>query len=118
MKMTDHFNLNEFACKCGCGYDEIDLCLVQKLEAARKLYNSPMVITSGCRCHNHNNKIGGSKTSSHLRGVAVDIACKSSRDRIKMVECLLKSGFKRIGIAKTFVHADVDTSKPHAMWLY
>ena len=35
-----------------------------------------------------------------------------------MVNALLNAGFRRIGIANTFIHADLDKQKPHAIWLY
>lgn len=38
----------------------------------------PMVITSGYRSVSHNNRVGGSATSNHLRGLAVDVACPPS----------------------------------------
>ena len=25
MQLTEHFNSDEFACHCGCGYDDIDM---------------------------------------------------------------------------------------------
>ena len=47
------------------------------------------------------------------------IRCNTSRNRFIVVNSLLKAGFKRVGIAKTFVHAD--DSGVHdqgVMWLY
>jgi hypothetical protein len=35
-----------------------------------------------------------------------------------LLPALIHAGFTRIGIAKTFIHADVDDKKPNAIWLY
>ena len=92
--------------------------LLVKLNNARHIAGIPFIITSGYRTIAHNALVGGSNTSSHLAGLAVDISCKSSLDRLTMVNALIIAGFKRIGIAKTFIHVDVDDSKPNAMWVY
>ena len=49
--------------------------------------------------------------------MAVDIACSDSVTRQKIVSGLIKAGFTRIGISKTFIHSDND-SKTDAIWLY
>lgn len=88
------------------------------LNQARQHADTPFKINSGFRTVEHNKKIKGSKTSSHLKGVAVDISCKNSIDREKILYGLIQAGFKRIGIAKTFIHTDLDTHKPYSIWLY
>jgi hypothetical protein len=88
------------------------------LELARKLAETPFKINSGYRTVKHNRTVGGSSTSSHLNGSAVDINCKNSSVRQRIIDGLILAGFERIGIAKTFVHADNDSNKPPAIWLY
>ena len=66
-----------------------------------------------------NAKIGGRVGSSHIKGLAADIHCNSSRDRALIVKSLLEVGITRIGIAKTFIHCDVDKQKDQdVIWLY
>ena len=114
-----YFKKEEFACKCGCGYNPIDETLVRMLDESREYAKVPFVINSGCRCEKHNNSIGGSKTSSHLKGLAVDIRVRNDNERMVMVECLIASGFNRIGIAKNFIHVDIDQKKANnRMWVY
>lgn len=67
-----YFKQSEFACKCGCGFDSIDLRLVKICDEIREHFNSPMIITSGCRCANHNSKVGGVQGSRHVLAKAVD----------------------------------------------
>ena len=117
--MSEYFNWDkEGLCKCGCGMD-VTLALKSRLEIARSVSKVPYVITSGARCTSHNNTIGGSPTSSHMNGTAVDIACTTSRERWDILNGLISAGFNRIGVDKTFIHADIDTSKvQNIMWTY
>ena len=68
-----HFEKGEFACKC-CGREMIAPRLVFFLDIIRRVANSPIVVNSGYRCPEHNEKIGGSATSRHMIGCAADIA--------------------------------------------
>lgn len=89
-----------------------------KLDEARMLAGTPFKITSGYRTERHNKKVGGVKGSSHTKGCAVDIAVNSGLQRSAIVCALAKVGFTRIGIAKTFVHVDLDKEKQNSIWLY
>jgi hypothetical protein len=51
-------------------------------------------------------------------GKAADIMCINAADRLTIVKALINVGVTRLGIAKSFIHADVDSSKPDAIWLY
>lgn len=114
-----YFVLEEFDCKCGCGLNNIDLDLVSLLEEARELACIPFNINSGCRCGRHNRRVGGSPTSSHLRGMATDIKATSSKARFAIMQALFMVGFSRIGIHKRFIHVDIDRKKPSVvLFLY
>lgn len=91
---------------------------LEKIDLARSYANIPFKINSGFRTVARNQRAGGSVNSSHLKGVACDIHCTDSKSRLIMVNALLNAGFRRIGIANTFIHADLDKQKPHAIWLY
>lgn len=115
----NYFKHEEFECKCGCGTNIISQKLVDRLNLARHIAGVPFVINSGCRCENHNAEIGGSKTSSHLLGLAVDIKVNNDADRFLILNGLIKAGFARIGVAKTFIHADIDRAKnQNRLWIY
>jgi len=92
---------------------------LERLERARLRAEIPFVITSGYRCESHNLKVGGKPASSHLMGKAADISAGGSRERFIIFESLLKVGFTRVGVAKTFIHVDNDPLKdPMVFWLY
>ena len=109
----------ELYCKCGCKDSFINDELVSMLNFARGIADVPFIINSGHRCIEHNNKIGGSQTSSHIRGLAVDIKATDSVTRCKILRALFIVGFNRVGLAPNFIHADIDTDKSRdVMWLY
>ena len=92
-----------------------------------KLWNRPFsVLKNGriCSCVKHNKLVRGSDTSSHIstdtiKCTAVDIECTLSTQRFKILSGLIKAGFTRIGIGKTFIHADSDKNKAkEVVWLY
>lgn len=89
------------------------------LDALREMVNVPLKITSAYRTFERNLKVGGAPNSAHLKGMAVDIACSSSDLRYAIVRACIKLGISRIGIAKTFIHIDTDTTLPqNVIWLY
>ena len=98
--------------------------ILEMLDQARDKYDKPMRITSGYRTKEYNESLSArgykaSPNSSHLKGLAADIACTSSVDRYHLINCLLDVGFKRIGIANTFIHVDIDPEKANeVIWTY
>ena len=119
IKKSEHFYADEFACNCGCGFNNIDSVLVTMLEFARVEAGTPFTITSGCRCFKHNRAVGGVDSSSHVAGLAVDISVESSRARSLVLKGLVSAGFTRIGIHKKFIHVDIDPGKPESVcWMY
>ena len=98
---------------------KMDKKFLEKLDYARHNAGIPFKITSGYRTKEHNLKVGGRVGSSHQFGVACDIHCVGSRNRALMVKALLDVGITRIGIAKSFIHCDIDNLKDQdVIWLY
>lgn len=123
--MLKHFDFEEFDCPSleGSGLPTTDggkmnLDFLHKLDEARELAGVPFIITSGYRTPQHNLDVGGRVGSSHIKGLAVDISCDNSGHRERILTALIQVGFKRIGIAKSFIHTDLDHDKPNAIWLY
>jgi len=115
-----YFELSEFECPCELGSGKkMDIDFLHKLDKARHIAKTPFKINSGYRCQEHNLKVGGRVGSSHLKGLAADIGYNGSRERYVIINALIQVGINRIGIAKTFVHCDVDNSKDiNVIWLY
>jgi len=117
--MAQYFKISEFDCRCGCGKNNINDALVRKLDRVREKAGIPIVVSSGCRCEKNNKAAGGKDDSAHLEGLAADIKAISSGTRWKLLSAIFTTGFNRIGIRKTFIHVDIDISKPEkVIWLY
>lgn len=117
--MLKHFTEKEFTCDGINCYDKMNPKLLKMLDDAREFADVPFTITSSWRSKAYNMEIGGKPNSAHLRGNAVDISCLSSFQRLQIIEALTDAGFTRIGVASTFIHADIDRELPQqVMWLY
>jgi len=113
-----YFTPDEFDCEC-CGRNSMDGDFLKKIDEARERAGIPFVVTSGYRCPQHNSDVGGVPDSAHVWGVAADISCTSSRNRMLIVKAALASGFTRIGIGDDFVHLDLDEDLPqNVIWTY
>lgn len=108
-KLNDYFQRKEFACKCGCGFDAVDVELLGVITAVRQELGKPVTITSACRCPEHNERVGGAKGSQHKLGKAVDFQVKDMTPKQVqdfMDQFLPKDKFG-LGYGKTFTHLDV-----------
>jgi uncharacterized protein YcbK (DUF882 family) len=98
---------------------KMDVQLLRRLDTARALAGIPFVITSDYRSEAHNEAVGGSPDSAHMKGLAVDLSCPDSHTRFIMIDGLRTAGFRRIGLGANFIHVDIDDSKPdQRIWLY
>ena len=88
------------------------------LDEAREFAGIPFVINSAYRSPEHPLSIKN-PSSSHIKGLAVDIKATDSVTRFKIVKALIEVGFTRIGIADTFIHVDLDLNKTqNVIWTY
>lgn len=71
--LSKNFNKAEFACRCGCGFDDVKPELVDVLQDVRDHFGAAVTVTSGCRCAEHNKREGGAPNSYHVKGMAADI---------------------------------------------
>lgn len=75
--LSPHFSRGECACRCGCGLCSVTPQLLDLAEKVRSILQTPMIVTSGTRCVSHNARVGGSPTSKHLQGLAMDFYCRT-----------------------------------------
>ena len=124
-----YFTTKEFTCPCGCGFgsqeEHISEKLIRYLNEVRILFNQPMTVTSGARCKIYNESIGGKPNSAHLPNPlthqceAVDISLIGGNQRYMLMKLGIYSGFRRLGIAKDFIHFDVSSHLPSDVtWVY
>jgi uncharacterized protein YcbK (DUF882 family) len=114
-QFNEYFNRSEFECECGCGYNTVDAELLEVLTIVREHFAHSVTINSGCRCPNHNTKIGGSPRSQHQFGRAADIVVNGVSPAI--VFDYLNAKFPNqygLGSYNTFTHVDTRSNK--ARW--
>jgi hypothetical protein len=114
------FTKKELECRCGICSGECDMSprFLEKLTVFRLIYGVPFTPNSAYRCPKH-----PLLSENHL-GYAVDVPCRSSNDRWRIINAAIKAGFTRIGIGKDFVHIDCtpehmfkETTK-QLIWIY
>lgn len=115
-----HFQLYEFDSPDEAGSGKyMDESFLSMLDDARGIAGISFTINSGFRTKSHNAYVGGKEKSSHQYGYAADIHCTESRSRFIIIDALIKAGFSRIGIAKSFIHVDNDPDKDgDVSWVY
>jgi uncharacterized protein YcbK (DUF882 family) len=117
---SEYFTDSELErCSPSCSLQDMHQATIDRLDAARKAADTPFIINSAYRSSAWDKSKGRSGTGAHTLGRAVDIRCGSDAARWKIVNALLAAGFTRIGIAKTYIHAD--DSEVHSqcvMWVY
>ena len=120
MVVSKYFKESEFRkCSPACSLQDMEQSMMYRLDAARESAGIPFVLNSAYRSVEHEKKQGRDGMSAHTLGRAVDIRCQSDYNRFKIIEALLKAGFVRVGISKTFIHAD--NSQQHSQqvaWMY
>lgn len=97
---------------------KMDKGFLEKLDEAREFAGFPFFINSAYRSEDHPESIKN-PSSSHIKGLAVDIGVRDSRTRYLVLDALIHVGFNRIGIADTFIHVDDDRDKSSGViWTY
>jgi uncharacterized protein YcbK (DUF882 family) len=116
--LSKNFSRKEFACKCknDCNHDTVDVDLLSVLQTTADYFDSAVTITSAHRCAQHNDAVGGSKNSQHLRGRAADIVVFDVAPN-KVQNYLLRVYNDQYGIGRYDHFTHIDTrSGPAARW--
>ena len=66
----------------------------QRMDAIREGLGKPIIVTSGYRSPEVNAAIGGSKTSAHCHGLAVDFTCPGYGSPLAVAKAILASGIE------------------------
>ena len=118
MKLSEHFHLDEFVTSQTAARHGIDnrpppavltrlRILAAHLERARVILGGkPLLISSGYRSPPLNARIGGSKTSAHLRGDAADFICPGYGGPLAVCRAIAESdlAFDQLIEEGTWVH--------------
>lgn len=70
-------------------------------------------ITSAFRSPSYNSSVGGSKKSTHMQGLAIDVVQtgKTNAQRQAFLTAAYNAGFRGIGIYNTFTHIDLSNQR-------
>lgn len=115
MKLNKYFDRDEFSCKCSCGFATVDVELLEVLTDVREFFDAPIVITSGCRCYEHNISVGGSKNSKHVQGIASDFYVKGIHEDT-VADYLETKYNNKYGIGRYDGRTHIDTRSTPARW--
>ena len=122
VKDTKNFNVSEFACHCGCGYNVIDQRVINMAQAIRDKLGVPVRVNSGCRCEKNNSRAGGVKGSFHVKGKACDLSCCLGATKMFEAVQKLKADGKLPDLeycilykGKNFIHIDCG-GKRKSLW--
>ena len=125
----EHFQPGEFKCRCGeCGSDgtEMNIEFIFALDQLRERQGSAMVITSGYRCPEYNDRIASTGLDGpHTTGRAADISVSGEKAFHLVQQCTLGGWMRGIGINqrgeynKRFIHLDdLDGDNRPRIWTY
>lgn len=108
-KIVNYFSVLELRCRCwsGCNAVPLQKDFLAALNRLRHDWARPLIVNSASRCKAHNEKVGGSPSSQHLLGLAVDLRVASPNDGKALQALAEKHGFRGIGVAKNFIHLDM-----------
>ncbi len=114
--LSKNLSRYEFKCNCGkCDYDTVDIELVAVIQDVREHFKRSVTVTSGNRCPEYNESIGGAARSYHPRGRAADIVV-SGISAHKVHEFLIESYPGSYGIGKYNSFTHIDTRSYCARW--
>jgi len=120
MITSRHFSEIEFnRCTPSCSLQDMNQAFMHKLDRLRDKAGIPLTLNSAYRSIAWEKSKGRSGSGDHPQGKGADIRCYASNTRYKIVKAAFEIGFRRIGIAKNFVHVGDGNNLPNdVIWLY
>lgn len=108
-------------CTPPCSMKDVHPALLKLLDDLRREAGIPIVLLCVYRSRQHDLDHGRSGNSAHTLGLGVDILCRTTANRFKIVAASIKLGVDRIGIGTTFIHIDIgdsDILPSNVLWVY
>lgn len=100
------FQAEEFRlCIPSCDISQMNRTFMVRLNYARELADVPFILNSAYRSSDWDKSKGRSGTGYHTKGRAVDVVCKDSVKRARIVDGCLRAGLS-VGIHRDFIHID------------
>lgn len=120
-RLTDHFSIGDFSCKCGkCrGIFKLSLGLVGGLELLRMKIRRHIKIIKGFVCPEIAQQAKGYKRNYHAQGIAADIWVDRMDIQELFAQCELIPEFNGIGLnlAGKYIHVDTRKVAERSVWV-
>ena len=135
MQISKHINSSEIACKCGCGFADLDVKVAIVFERIRNEVSKKngkdtiIDISNGCRCGekskkhpnwtNHNKRAGSkAKNSRHIFGDALDLRVPKGYTKDEFYDLCddIVNKLGGVGYYKTKNIVHIDTRGYHSRW--
>ena len=120
--LSKNLSRHEMACRCGCGFDTVDIELVAVLQAtcdrfaqALGVEKAVLVITGPNRCVKHNAKVGGAPGSYHIEAKAADFRIKGTTAN-EVADYLESTYPNEYGVGRYHNRTHVDVSRHKRRW--
>lgn len=104
--LSKNFTVREFRCRDGSDLIKVSPETVAVLQAIRDYFGRPVTINSAYRTPEHNARVGGAKSSQHVKGTACDIRVSGVPARAVAAYVEAEHPGHGIGSYPTFVHVD------------
>jgi hypothetical protein len=121
IKISDHFAMKDFVCKCGDCQENIriSLGLIGGLELLRSKLKARIEIIKGYVCSECAEKEGKVKRNYHNLGIAADIKSNSAGLKDLFLQAEEIPEFKGIGInlSQKYIHVDSRKDEERTMWV-
>ena len=102
-----------------CSLQNMKQSTMDRFDLARQYAGIPFVFNSAYRSYEWERSKGRSGTGAHPLGQALDIRATTDSSRGRVLIGLIMAGFTRIGIARTYIHADDSLNHSQKVaWLY
>ena len=97
----------------------LDWPTLKKLDQTRDYAGIPFRLSCSYRSRAWDISKGRSGKGAHTKGYAFDIEARTDHQRFLILRAAVLNGWRRIGIAKTYIHLDNDPGLPkEVLWLY
>ena len=73
-----------------CAFHLLHVLVEQLLDPIREAWGEPIVVTSGYRCKQLNELLGGAQHSHHLIGCAADLICGNRADHRRLFKLIVQ----------------------------
>ena len=114
-------DLKRLACP-HCNANKMRRHFMDRVNLARHYAKVAFVVNSGYRCLIYNKSLKSKKTSSHIKGLGMDVKCTDWWKTFMIIKGLYKAGIRRIRlyivitklgkIKPRHIHFDYDLTKP------